>query len=92
MRQEISGLKSRITALKEAKNAVLRDDSKEIDWETIGKASGVRYALSPLPLLSPSSPTAPVACMCFASWFFVISNCRVRVSAEPLMVTIEGTL
>jgi len=43
VRQEIAGLKGRISALKEAKNAVLRDDSKEVDWEQIGKAADVRY-------------------------------------------------
>ena len=43
VRGEIAGLKTRIQAIKDKKNAVLREDNKEIDWEELGKASDTKF-------------------------------------------------
>lgn len=43
VRGEIAGLKTRITAIKDKKNGVLREGNGEVDWEKLGKPSEAKF-------------------------------------------------
>lgn len=46
-RAEVQGLKGKLTVLKDEKNAILGEESKEIDWEEIGRASDHTFDFKP---------------------------------------------